>query len=468
MQHKLIHSENSPRLLLVFAGWGMDAGVFGNLRRPGYDIMVVWDYRSYHIDWKCVDRYDEICLLAWSMGVYAASQTIQAIENRITRRMAVNGTPWPIDDRMGIPEAIFNGTLSGLNDASLGRFYRRMCASKSDLALFEAHRPERPVDELKDELQAIADRMILSTPARMIWDVAVVCKDDRIFPFHNQRAAWTSAGVPLQVEDGGHFFDFNRLLDANFIDKTLVETRFESGTATYNNHAAVQIDVVERLVEMIRLHGLTAEISAARNAVLEIGSGSGFLTQRVAAMINQATLVMWDLAAPIPDALPAGRKYEFVNCDAELALRRVRPEAFDHIFSASTIQWFNSPERFIHDCHRALRPGGCAFLTSYTHGNMHEISDLTGNALPLLTPARWQELAEPLFDIIACQAYLRDLDFQSPSEVLRHLKLTGVNSLSRSSRGTVSVRNILERYPMRLDGRYHLTYHPIILILRKR
>jgi len=468
MQHKLIHTENSPRLLLIFAGWGMDAGVFGHLCRPGYDIMIVWDYRSFYIDWTCVDRYDEICLLAWSMGVYAASQTVQAIENKITRRVAVNGTPYPVDDRYGIPESIFRGTLDGLNEVTLGKFYRRMCATHADMALFDTGRPARGADELKDELQAIADRMILSPPTRVIWDVAIAAKDDRIFPFHNQRAAWTSLGVPVQVEDGGHFFDFNGLLDTHFIDKSMVSARFESGTATYNSQAAVQIDAVERLINMIHSLGLVSEISASHNDVLEIGSGSGFLSRKVAAMLNEATMTIWDLAAPMPDGMPTGRKYEFENCDAELALRKVRESRFDHIFSASTIQWFNSPEQFARDCHRALRRGGCAFLTTYTLGNMHEISDITGNALPLLTPMQWQALLSQWFEILACNAYERDLDFESPVEVLRHMKLTGVNSLSRSSRGTVSARTIIDRYPMRLDGRYHLTYRPIILILRKK
>ena len=30
----------------------MDAAPFAGLRRPGYDIMVVWDYRSSDIDWS--------------------------------------------------------------------------------------------------------------------------------------------------------------------------------------------------------------------------------------------------------------------------------------------------------------------------------------------------------------------------------------------------------------------------------
>ena len=61
-------------------------------------------------------------------------------------------------------------------------------------------------------------------------------------------------------------------------------------------------------------------------------------------------------------------------------------------------------------------------------------------------------------------AYERDLDFATPLDVLRHLKLTGVNSLG----GTADVHALLRRYPMRLDARYHLTYRPMIMLLAKR
>jgi malonyl-CoA O-methyltransferase len=60
-----------------------------------------------------------------------------------------------------------------------------------------------------------------------------------------------------------------------------------------------------------------------------------------------------------------------------------------------------------------------------------------------------------------------DLDFDSPLDALRHLKYTGVNALSRSHRGAVSVNKVLENYSMRLDGKWHLTYKPLIMIYQK-
>lgn len=468
MNHRLIHSEGSDRLLLIFAGWGMDDRVFSNISRPGYDIMVVWDYRSFHIDWSITERYSEICLFAWSMGVYAASQTVQAIENKISLRIAVNGTLHPIDDRLGIPESTFYGTLENLSDASLQKFFRRMCATRTDFDLFNSLRPSRTVDDLRAELQAIADRLILSTPSDIRWDIAVIGHDDRIFPRFNQRRAWETLGTPVRMVRAGHFFNFAHIIDQYLIDKSSARQHFGTGTLTYERHATVQLDAIDRLMRHIKAKGLHHEVADARNAVLEIGSGSGTLSRRVAAMIDRAEMVMWDIAAARPADLPAERRYKFLNCDAETELSRVPPGSFDHIFSASTVQWFNSPEKFLIDCLRAVRSDGYVFLTTYTVGNLLEISDITGNALPLLTPEQWIRLAEKYFAVVVADSYTRELDFETPLEALRHLKLTGVNSLGRSSRGNVDARELMRRYPMRLDGRYYLTYKPFIMILHKK
>ena len=66
MKSKFIVRNDSSRLLLIFAGWGMDWRPFASLSRPGYDILVIWDYRDLLFDWKPLFRYDEICLIASS------------------------------------------------------------------------------------------------------------------------------------------------------------------------------------------------------------------------------------------------------------------------------------------------------------------------------------------------------------------------------------------------------------------
>lgn len=468
MQHRLISSTGSNRLILIFAGWGMDATPFAGLCRPGYDIMVVWDYRSLYIDWGVVESYDEICLVAWSMGVFAASQTLQAVDYRITKRIAVNGTVHPVDDRYGIPESIYRGTHDGLSERSLTKFYRRMCVSREQFAEFEAVRPSRGVDELKDELRAIGERTILNNTVHLRWDKAVIGRNDAIMPPLSQQAAWEAAGVRAVMTDDAHMVDFQALLDSEFIDKATMTQRFERGRDTYEANAPVQTEVVDRMAAMLGRH-YGRMLAECAGTVIEIGSGSGALSRKLASAAPRAKLALWDISGSMPDGLGAcGGRVRFVRCDAELEIGRLSPGTVSCIASASTVQWFNSPLRFMEMCARALVPGGILLLSTFTRGNLAEITALTGHSLPMLEPEEWLAGGSQWFDVIEYASYTRDIDFGSPMEVLRHLKLTGVNSLGAGTVPGAGARDIMRRYPMRLDARYHLTYRPMIMLFVKR
>ena len=73
MKSEFVSQSGAGRLILVFAGWAMDSRPFAGLQRPGYDIAVLWDYSSLNIDWSFVGPYSEICVVAWSLGVYASA-----------------------------------------------------------------------------------------------------------------------------------------------------------------------------------------------------------------------------------------------------------------------------------------------------------------------------------------------------------------------------------------------------------
>lgn len=98
--------------------------------------MICYDYRTLDFDTSPLTGYTVIDVVAWSMGVWAASQVLSKVSLPIRRRIAINGTPFPIDEKRGIPPAIFMGTLEGLNEASLRKFQRRMCADGNVLPAF--------------------------------------------------------------------------------------------------------------------------------------------------------------------------------------------------------------------------------------------------------------------------------------------------------------------------------------------
>lgn len=178
----------------------MDEHPFLQYAPPDSDFMICYDYRTLDFDTSPLAGYTVIDVVAWSMGVWAASQVLSKVSLPIRRRIAINGSPFPIDEKRGIPPAIFMGTLEGLNEASLRKFQRRMCADGNVFARFQLTAPERSIEELKEELAAVAEQYRMLPTETFAWEQAIIGESDRIFPPTNQRAAWK--GISMSNIDG--------------------------------------------------------------------------------------------------------------------------------------------------------------------------------------------------------------------------------------------------------------------------
>lgn len=202
----IIH-QHHPRLLLFFAGWGADATPFENYLPKDSDFLLCYDYRTLDFDTSLLFGYREINVVGWSMGVWAASQLLPQLPISVATSIAINGTPYPIDDQRGIPTTIFRGTLDGLTGASLNKFLRRMCADTTAFKAFLQITPRRPLEELHDELVEI-ERMYHSLPtATFHWQQAVVGSNDRIIPSENQLRAWNEQNTPVTQTNDAHYQD---------------------------------------------------------------------------------------------------------------------------------------------------------------------------------------------------------------------------------------------------------------------
>ena len=207
MKWRYFPGKQHETLRVFYTGWGMDAHVFEHILTGDQDTLIVWDYTD--LDSTTLPLEDRpIELLAWSMGVWAATQTLPT--NRIVSAIAVNGTPTPIDDERGIPSAIFDGTLATLSESGLARFRRRMCGGATAMTTFMEHAPQRDLEDLRTELAALG-QAIRSRPAQPFpWTQAIGCMSDKIFPIAAQQAAWPN----LQTMAGEHYQPdlFERLL----------------------------------------------------------------------------------------------------------------------------------------------------------------------------------------------------------------------------------------------------------------
>lgn len=208
---KPINNVNS-RLLLFFSGWSASPSLFTRIAvEEGTDLWIVYDYRDMSFQ-EDLSQYREIQLIAWSMGVWAANYLFykNLLSPNISRAIAINGTPCPLSDTLGIPEAIFRGTLDTLTEEGFRRFNRRMCGSRELLALYEQSAPLRPLDEVHEELQRIYDTLLIinnlhpsacsaSPNPNKLWTQAIIGTDDRIFPAANQHNYWHGRCPAIEI-----------------------------------------------------------------------------------------------------------------------------------------------------------------------------------------------------------------------------------------------------------------------------
>lgn len=460
MKHKIVSSTDSSRLILIFAGWGMDARPFEALSRPGYDVAVVWDYRSFSYEWYWVNAYNEICVIAWSFGVYAYATVANELKDKVTLNIAVNGTLYPRDDNKGIPQAIFDGTLNRLSDQSLAKFYRRICGSALLYREFCTSMPKRDIESLRKELQMFSPQYIQPLSKHIRFDLAIIGNRDAIIPPVNQMKAWE--GTPVTIVDGSHMLDFQIIIDQYIVDKERVGERFAAGLVSYDSASDIQIEVIDRLEAMMREHGLWNRMSEPGFRALEIGCGTGQLSRRLDQAVADGYFEMWDL---VGNGCIANRSFRRVDAETQIAL--AESSSFDLIASASTVQWFNSPLHFLEECARVCAPGGIIAITSFVAGNLAEVSAITGRRLPLLTADQWISSIPVNTRIVDYCCWDSTLSFDKAIDIFRHLKETGVNALGRTSKGESSLISALRGFKQNDNGRFEITYKPIILILKK-
>lgn len=206
MKQTFIIRNNGKHLLLFFAGWGMDETPFRHIHPAECDWMICYDYRSLEFDTTLIQAYSKISLIAWSMGVWAASQVMKQYPSLpVSQSTAINGTLYPIHETKGITPSVFEGTLQGLNAQTLLKFQRRMCGSAADYKAFQTIAPKRPVEELKEELAAIRQQYLSSLPSEFVWQTAIIGDNDRIFLPDHQEQAWRNKAISLLHVEAAHY-----------------------------------------------------------------------------------------------------------------------------------------------------------------------------------------------------------------------------------------------------------------------
>ncbi|WP_201512966.1 methyltransferase domain-containing protein [Psychrobacter alimentarius] len=188
---------------------------------------------------------------------------------------------------------------------------------------------------------------------------------------------------------------------------------------TYDQHAYIQQHICQNLLTYIR--------NPSQDSVLEVGAGTGQMTQLLAAALQSKRWIINELCPQqtghLQSILPTAQlrigDAETIDLDTNHSL----------IISANAIQWFDDPLRFIAQCSTRLKPSGQLLLSTFTANNFLQIKSLTGQGLQYPDSAAWQAaLHNHGFDQIELSTQRFDIPFAKPYEVLKHMKGTGVST----------------------------------------
>ncbi|MDE6683167.1 MAG: DUF452 family protein [Muribaculaceae bacterium] len=417
------------KLILIFPGWSCNRELYDRFHSKGWDIAVVEEYENADIDQALLECYSTIYLFAWSLGVFMAS--ITDFKGKLTAAFALNGTEMPADDKDGIPNEIFSKTAENLSPGNLLKFRKRMAGSA--LIFREVFNREFNVEEtdlLKKQLLSILRWQEEKPRFSLPWKKVFLSENDAIFPFANLKRFWERKRDENNIDiislPGAHYVPLDHIVRLSIPDTEKVSERFSEAKDSYDRQAIAQRKLASQLSHLLKESGMKKGLS-----ILEIGSGTGLFTKELVSNFSPRELDLVDISEARPQI--SGLSFTFRQADAEEWIAQA-DRKYDAIVSSATVQWFINLPHFICNVAERLNDNGILGFSTFLPGNLEELDSLRPSPLHYHTEFEIEEWMKQHFDNIKIVKSTFQLDFDSPVELLRHLRETGVAGSAPSGR----------------------------------
>ncbi len=244
------------------------------------------------------------------------------------------------------------------------------------------------------------------------------------------------------------------------VNPKLLKEKFEKSMPKYNENAFVQREMAELLLRI-----LCEKVGCKFGHVLELGAGTGVLTEKLVQNLDIQRLTCNDIVEKSQIYL----NKLGVNCDFIVGnSSKIKPSGkVDLIASNAMFQWFSNLALVLEHYARILNSGGVIAFSTFLEGNYKEIKKVGGVSLDYLPLEELKNIVSERFEILAMESYERTLAFASPLELLAHVKNTGVNSLSSSKLSFKEVKEFCQKISSP-NGQCCLTYMPVLVVAKKK
>lgn len=232
------------------------------------------------------------------------------------------------------------------------------------------------------------------------------------------------------------------------LDKDLIQEKFASSIEFYDDNAIIQKLMACRLVSLI-------EQNRFKN-ILEIGSYSGILTKKAIEKFNFESYLALDIVNSFDKIKNLNNKIKFQQVDVE---KFATNEKFDLIIANASLQWCNDFEATIKKLKSYLNKNGILAITTFATDNFIEIRQAFDTSLKYKTIQELENIFSPSAKIIQ---EIHTLQFKNSSELLKHIKLTGVNAVSKN----ILTINEIKKGLKIIEEKYQnkLTYKPVYIV----
>lgn len=271
------------------------------------------------------------------------------------------------------------------------------------------------------------------------------------------------------------------------IDKKVLQMHFSRKAVNYDTYANVQKKMAYELLNMASFD------CGNKNGcidILDIGCGTGFLTEQLLYNYQTARITAVDFAPGMIEYARDkffGKNVEFHCLDIEEAEFNKK---YDMIISNATFQWFNHLEKTIEKIGSILKNSGVLAFSTFgdmTFNELHRSYEIAGNKLnmePESLPG--QKFFSPVEILEICRRRLKNTGtskyeiintenheyeyFKTVRDFLDSVKKIGANNSNCNRKSnTALTREMIKTYEAmyKEDGHVKATYHCVFFTVKK-
>ena len=151
------------------------------------------------------------------------------------------------------------------------------------------------------------------------------------------------------------------------IKKELVKKNFSKSTNSYDSFANVQKHMAKELMK-----NLNDDLNEVK--ILEIGSGTGILTNYLISKYQNSQITLIDISEPMIESCrnKFGNRLNYIVSDAE---NYEFENKFDLIISNATFQWFNNLNETVEKYKNILNENGKMLFSIFAEGTYKELNE---------------------------------------------------------------------------------------------